>query len=113
MASESCLNYRNRRLLDLAHRVQQCMNCERWTDRGCEPAHQNGQESGKGIGIKGSDHRHAALCHDCHAWLDQGGKHSPCGQWAATRDDKQAMWTRAHLRTMDHYWSQGWLRVAA
>lgn len=108
------MNHRSRRLLDLAHRVQQCQNCDRWTEHGCEPAHQNGQESGKGIGIKGGDHRHAALCHDCHAFLDQGGNgKDPSGQWAATREDKREMWIRAHLRTMDLYWAQGWLRVAA
>lgn len=103
---------RSRRLLDLAHRVQQCTNCGRWTEHGCEPAHQNGLSSGKGMGMKGQDHRHAALCHDCHAWLDQGGKRSPCGQWSADRTQKSEMWTRAHLKTMDHYWGEGWIRVA-
>jgi hypothetical protein len=108
------MNHRDRRLLDLAHRIQQCKNCERWTDHGCEPAHQNGLESGKGTGIKGQDHRHAALCHECHAWLDQGANRTdPSDRYYANRDGKQAMWTRAHLRTMDHYWSQGWVKVAA
>lgn len=104
-------NHRSRALLNLAHRVTECQNCGRYTE-GCEPAHQNGQEGGKGIAVKGADHRHAALCHDCHAWLDQGGKASLCGQWRATRDDKHTMWIRAHLRTYDYYWGQGWLKVA-
>jgi hypothetical protein len=104
------MNHRNRALLDLAHRVDKCMNCGQWSP-GCEPAHQNGQDSGKGIGIKGHDHRHAALCHACHSWLDQGGKRSPCGQWAADRAQKAEMWTRAHMATMDYYWEQKWLRV--
>lgn len=104
---------RDRRLLDLAHRVQQCMNCSAWSDHGCEPAHQNGLASGKAIGLKGHDNRHAALCHNCHAWLDQGGKQSPCGHWSPSREDKAEMWTRAHLATMDYYWDQGWIRVVA
>ncbi len=104
------MNTRSRRLLDLAHQVRMCMNCDRFTE-GCEPAHQNGVTAGKGFGIKSHDNRHAALCHDCHAWYDQGGKRSPCGLWSADRAQKDAMWMRAHLRTMDHYWSQGWLKV--
>ncbi len=102
---------RSRALLDLAHRVLQCMNCDRYVE-GCEPAHQNGQASGKGIGLKGNDNRHAALCHDCHAWLDQGGGASPCGlYWLGNRKDKADMWVRAHLRTFDYYWERKWLKV--
>lgn len=89
------------------------MNCERFVEHGCEPAHQNGVTAGKGFGIKAHDHRHAALCHDCHAWLDQGGNRmDPSGRYQAARDEKREMWLSAHLRTMDHYWSQGWLKVA-
>ena len=106
------MNVRSRKLLDLAHRVRLCQNCGRFTE-GCEPAHENGINAGKGFGIKGHDHRHAALCHDCHAWLDQSGtKSDPSGVYAPTRDDKKAMWSRAHMQTMDFYWSQGWIVVA-
>lgn len=106
------MKYRNRSLLNLAHRVEECMNCGRYSP-GCEPAHQNGLESGKGIATKGQDHRHAALCHDCHAWLDQGGtKVDPSMRYSPTWEDKREMWTRAHLRTFDHYWSNGWLEVS-
>jgi hypothetical protein len=108
------VNHRDRRLLDLAHRVQQCTNCERWTDHGCEPAHQNGIDAGKGFGIKSHDHRHAALCHACHAFYDQGSNgQDPSGQYNSSGVDKRDLWTRAHLKTMDYYWSQGWLKVAA
>lgn len=106
------MNNRNRNLLNLAHRVPICQNCERHVG-GCEPAHQNGIGAGKGFGIKAHDNRHAALCHECHAWLDQGGAmNDPSGRWSPSRLDKQDMWLAAHLRTFDYYWSQGWLRVA-
>jgi len=96
------MNHRNRRLLDLAHRVNECMACGRYTE-GCEPAHENGIEAGKGFGIKGADHRHAALCHDCHRHYDQG---------RASKSDKAEMWNRAFKRTYDFYWSQGWVKVS-
>lgn len=106
------MNVRNRKLLDLAHFVQQCQNCGRATPDGCEPAHQNGIDAGKGFGIKGHDHRHAALCHDCHAWYDQGGStNDPGGFYSPTHGGKLEMWRMAHLRTYDHYWAQGWVRV--
>lgn len=105
------MNHRNRALLDLAHRVTECMNCGRYTE-GCEPAHENGIEAGKGFGIKGHDHRHAALCHACHAWYDQGGGLSPCREYSATWQGKKEMWLRAHRKTFDYYWSQRWLKVA-
>ena len=89
------------------------MNCGQYSE-GCEPAHENGIAAGKGFGIKGQDHRHAALCHRCHAWLDQGGAGlDPSNLYSPTREDKREMWTRAHMRTYDYYWQQGWLRVAA
>ena len=104
---------RHRSLLDLAHAVPYCMNCDAHTD-GCEPAHENGIAAGKGFGIKGGDHRHAALCHDSHAFYDQGGSGmDPSGIYWPTKDEKAEMWNRAHKRTFDYYWSQGWLKVSA
>lgn len=107
------MNVRSRKLLDLAHRVNECTNCQRWSAHGCEPAHQNGQASGKGIGIKGNDHRHAALDHQCHAWLDQGIGMDPSGRYSDSRADKQEMWIRAHMKTMDIYFANGWIKVVA
>lgn len=104
------MNNRSRKLLDLAHTVNECQNCGRYCIDGCEPAHENGLEAGKGFGIKSQDNRHAALCHDCHAWYDQGGGRSPCGDWPV--DQKQFMWDRAHKRTFDLYWQRGLLKVA-
>ena len=105
------MNVRSRALLDLAHHLNECTNCGRWSEHGLEPAHENGITAGKGFGIKGHDHRHAALCHDCHAWYDQGGKRSPCKQWASNQ--KAYMWDRAYKRTYDEYWLRGWLKVSA
>lgn len=106
--------YRSRKLLDLAHKVQACMNCERACPDGCEPAHENGTASGKGMSLKSPDNRHAALCHDCHSWLDQSGTHrDPSGVYHATRAEKREMWQRAHARTMDHYFYNEWIKVAA
>ena len=104
-------NFRSRALLNLAHAIQECTNCGQWSEHGCEPAHENGILAGKGFGIKGQDHRHAALCHSCHAWYDQGGKRSPCGQWASNQ--KEFMFDRAHKKTYDIYWSRGFLKVVA
>lgn len=98
------MNNRSRKLLDLAHRVQECTNCGRWSEHGCEPAHENGIEAGKGFGIKSHDHRHAALCHECHVAYDQG---------PMSYEEKCELWNRAHKRTYDLYWRNGWLRVAA
>ena len=97
------MNYRDRRLLDLAHRMEYCTLCLRPSPDGCEPAHENGAAGGKGMGIKAHDNRHAALCHSCHSWYDQG---------RAPRAEKQEAWCKAHLRTMDEYWRRGWIVVS-
>ena len=102
------MNNRNRALLDLAHGVNECQNCRRWSE-GCEPAHENGIEAGKGFGIKAHDNRHAALCHDCHAWYDQGSGMDPSGVWPTSQ--KAHMWDRAHKRTFDVYWRNDWISV--
>ena len=107
------MNNRNRSLLDLAHHLHDCMNCDRFSSEGLEPAHENGINSGKGFGIKSHDNRHAALCHACHSWVDQGSGMDPSGRFDGTREGKRELWVRAHLRTFDEYWRRGWLKVAA
>jgi hypothetical protein len=102
-------NYRNRRLLDLAHRVHTCQACGKWVgteglEDGCEPAHANWGVFGKGGALKAHDCFHAALCHSCHAELDQGDTMS--------KDEKKAFWWRAHIATMLLYFTNDWLRVA-
>lgn len=107
------MNHRNRGLLDLAHELSTCQNCYCFVE-GCEPAHQNGIEAGKGQSIKGQDHRHAALCHACHLWYDSGtNRNDPSGLYQPSKAGKSEMWIRAHFKTMDEYWKRGWLAVAA
>lgn len=97
-------NYRDRALLDLAHAVHVCQHCGKHAPSGCEPAHANWSEYGKGAMLKAHDWAHAAMCHECHAALDQGA------HW--TRDERRAMWERAFLKTLALYWVNGWLKVA-
>jgi len=97
-------NYRNRKLLDLAHEVTECQACGKYTP-GCEPAHANWQIYGKGGALKAHDCFHAAMCHDCHAELDQGNTMS--------REEKHDRWHRAHIQTMLLYFKNGWIKVGA
>ncbi len=96
-------NVRNRKLLDLAHKVAVCTACGRYMLHGCEPAHENGIRAGKGFGIKSHDNRHAAMCHDCHVSYDQGNTMS--------KAEKAEMWNEAHKETFTLYWANGWLSV--
>ena len=107
--------FRDRKLLDLAHRCDRCMNCERFMVDGCEPAHSNEYQHGKAKALKSHDCFHAALCHECHAWYDnqRGGGNDPTGLYDSTAGDKVAMFARASSRTFLHYWRMGWLKVAA
>lgn len=104
------MNHRARGLLDLAHVVFECKNCGKHTE-GCEPAHENAITAGKGQSVKSHDHRHAALCHECHAWYDQGRGMDPSELYHGDRQGKRDMWIRAHLLTYDYYWLMGWLVV--
>jgi hypothetical protein len=54
-------------------------------------AHSNQSIHGKGGKIKASDEFCASLCNACHKWLD-------CG--SASRESKNAMWNKAHLKTV-------------
>lgn len=63
--------YRNRRLLNLAHRICECQFkiegvCQGYSAHGCEPIHSDHQEHGKGMGVKSSDSQHVAGCKSCH-----------------------------------------------
>lgn len=103
------MTYRNRKLLDLAHRVHECQVqipgvCEGYSAHGCEPAHSNQQRHGKGMGLKAADNFHAAACHSCHAELDQGK--------SLSKDLRREIFNEAHERTMALYIQNGWLVVA-
>jgi hypothetical protein len=96
-------NFRNRRLLDLAHKVHECQACGRWVHAGCEPAHANWSEYGKGGSLKSHDVFHAAMCHECHVSIDQGSR--------LTREERHEVWRRAFNKTQLLYWECGWIKV--
>jgi hypothetical protein len=68
-----------------------CQHCGR-DDGTVVAAHSNQGKHGKGKGIKASDVYVAALCHLCHADLDQGS--------AMTEAERVAMWDFAHRKTV-------------
>jgi hypothetical protein len=55
------------------------------------------------MGNKSDDIFHAAMCHACHAELDQGR--------LLSKDARRDVWQRAHERTMLEYFKRGWLTV--
>jgi len=55
------------------------------------------------LSIKAHDCYFAALCHECHAELDQGVK------WL--REERQRVWQTAHERTLLELWRRGWIKV--
>jgi hypothetical protein len=96
--------YRNRRLLNLAHRVNECMMrspvCKGVSLHGCEPIHSDFSEHGKGMGIKAADDQHVAGCHDCHLWF---------GEKRMQRDALLAFFNAARERTFAYYRKCKWL----
>jgi hypothetical protein len=75
-----------------ACRAMACQNCGAAGDSaGVTWAHSNWPEHGKAGAIKASDQYVAALCWDCHRWLDQG---------KASAKTKRAMWDAAHAATV-------------
>lgn len=102
--------HRDRKLLDLAHKLNECQIqipgvCQGYSPEGCEPAHSNQMEDGHGRGIKSHDCLHAAACHACHVEIDQGNK--------LNREDKVFYWTRGLKRTLLEYFKRGLLVVKA
>lgn len=104
--------HEDRGLLDLAHRVEHCVNCSRYVLGGCSPAHSNHQRNGRGKDYKAHDHHHFAGCPECHDWYDRGSKGpDPTGIWQPTKADKEMFFFVMQDRTMDVYWFNGWLEV--
>ena len=67
-----------------------CQHCT-WPV-GVEASHSNQGCHGKGRSIKADDNRIAALCHDCHAAVDQSSKLS--------RAERLTVWNSAHVKTV-------------
>jgi hypothetical protein len=76
----------------------ECGACGSMT--GSQAAHQN---EGKGMGLKVSDVRCAALCVDCHRELDQGTK--------MTRQERRDFWKDAYIITIVRMIERGLLEV--
>lgn len=74
-----------------------CQHCG--TDDGTIVAAHTNWGGGKGRGIKADDNQIASLCFNCHAELDQGKNLS--------KDERQAMWTAAHIKTIQKLTSLG------
>jgi hypothetical protein len=85
--------FRDKRILQFA-KMQPCQHCGR-NDGTTVAAHQDGLEAGKGMGMKGADHRAAYLCYDCHCAYDQRR-----GDFA-TSPERELNFYRAMLRTID------------
>jgi len=107
MAIEKNKAFRNRKILDLCHRMNECTlqipGCIGYSMDGLEPCHSNWQEEGIGIGIKADDIV-AAGCHNCHMELDDRANLS--------REEKVWYWRRGAIRTVRHWLRQGWLKLA-
>jgi hypothetical protein len=99
--------YRNRRLLDLAHRVNVCQfrlkGCKGYSAEGCEPAHSNQSRHGKGKSIKAADDQHVASCHHCHMIYDG---HTGI---VLPREEAVRLFDAARERTFALYEKEGWL----
>lgn len=94
------MTYRNRALLNLAHKLNVCPLCGQYSGHGLEPAHSDQQKHGKGMGHKAADHFHAAICHACHELLP-----------TLDRQARDLTWQRAFEATLTAYWENGWLQV--
>ena len=104
LAIQKDKNLRNRKLLDLAHLVNECQfrlpTCIGYVPHGCEPIHSDHQEHGKGMGIKASDDQHVAGCHNCHLFYSSG---------KLSRSEKFNLFNKARVRTFALYAKNRWL----
>jgi len=106
------IEYRNRKLLDLAHKINECQVqipgvCIGWSDHGCEPAHANNWHPvyGKGGSRKAHDCFFSAACRPCHSAIDQGSK--------LDNEERHHYWQIGHERTLLELFRRGYLKVAA
>jgi hypothetical protein len=101
--------YRNRKLLDLAHRIHVCQfklpGCKGYEVDGCEPCHSNQSAHGKGGGIKAADDQHVAGCSNCHRLYD-GQRGKPLPRAVAVQ-----AFNEGRERTFSIYEKNGWLSL--
>jgi Protein of unknown function (DUF1364) len=101
------MTYRNRRLLDLCHQINECQLripgvCVGYSQEGCEPAHGPKSVFRGGMGLK-SDDLPCAACRPCHAELDQGQ--------TLTAAERHEYWTHGAIRTTILLLERGWLTI--
>lgn len=96
---------KNQKLRDSAKHAPHCFGCWKPNPNGdllCL-AHSNRQQDGKGRGIKATDESGAILCQRCHDLVD--GR-----MWNWTREEMQAYHHKAHLKTLDWWRKEGYLK---
>lgn len=98
-------NYRNRRLLDLAHEMPCCADFHHQCSGPSVPAHSNESRFGRGMSYKSGDHFFASLCPTAHDFVD--GRR---GGW--DKETKHAEWLRAYIKTQNWLWQEGKVKVA-
>ena len=99
------MNYRNRRLLDLAHEMPCCASFPHNCFGQVVPCHSNQQAFGRGSSFKSHDWAIAACCCEAHDYID-GRK----GGW--DKETKHAEWLRAYVKTQEWLWNEGKVMVA-
>lgn len=77
-----------------------CALC--WKEGNTEVSHSNQIIDGKGRALKAYPWRVAALCHECHAMLDQGSQHK--------KAQRREEWNAAHRWTMGQLFERGMVR---
>jgi hypothetical protein len=81
-------------------RTLPCARC--WREGGTEVSHSNQLIDGKGKSIKSYPWRVAALCHECHAMIDQGRDMS--------KTERMEAWNSAHRATLGWLFEKGLVR---
>lgn len=84
------MNYRNRKLLDMAYQFDCFLGFDGCEGGPGEPAHSNQAWHGKGGAMKAHDCFYVPSCRSCHRELDQGK--------TMDRETKFAEWNRAFGR---------------
>lgn len=98
-------NYRNRKLLNLAHDMPCMAQFPHVCSGPSVPCHANDLLFGRGFAYKTPDWAYAACCNDAHEYLD-GRK----GGW--DKETKRAEWLRAYVKTQNELWESGRVKTA-
>ena len=94
------MNYRSRKLLDLAHDMPCMASFPHQCQGKSVPCHANDLLFGRGFAYKAPDWAWCAACPDAHDYID-GRK----GGW--DKEVKRGEWLRAYVRTQNFLWETG------